>query len=204
MQGLSRDFMKALGLTDDQISAIAERHTEVTSAIKSERDDWKGKYESAKADADKVPGLEKEIADLKGGEDFKSKYEKEHADFEAYKGEISQKETAKKVETAYRKLLADKHIKADKIDFIVAHTDLSKAKLDKDGTALENAADYEKEITDSVNGWGGYIVTEEKRKTELGKTPDGSTGSGTSRARELYINHLKQQGIEIKGDAGKE
>lgn len=203
MEGLTRAFLKALGCTDDQISAITERHTEVTGSIKTERDDWKGKYESAKAEADKVPGLQKEIDDLKGGEDFKSKYEKEHADFEAYKGEISQKETAKKVEAAYRKLLADKHIKADKIDFIVAHTDLSKAKLDKDGTALENAGDYEKEITDTVNGWGGYIVTQEKRKTEIGKPPENGTGSGTSRARELAQKYVSER-YGVKQDTGKE
>ena len=203
MEGLTRAFLKALGCTDDQISAITERHTEVTGSIKTERDDWKQKYESAKADADKVPGLQQEIDNLKGGEDFKSKYEKEHADFEAYKGEISKQETAKKVETAYRKLLADKHIKADKIDFIVAHTDLSKAKLDKDGTALENAGDYEKEITDTVNGWGGYIVTEEKRKAAIGNPPENGTGSGTSRARELAQKYVAER-YGVKQDTGKE
>lgn len=201
MEGLTRAFLKALGCTDDQISAIAERHTEVTDSIKNTANDWKQKYEAAKADADKVPDLQKQVDELKGGEDWKSKYEQEHQAFENHKAQISRQEEAKKVETAYRKLLADEHIKADRHDFIVAHTDLSKAKLDKDGN-LVDAETFKKEINDSVNGWGAFKVSEKREKASVGTPPEGDVGSGASRARELYMKHLEQQGIKI--DAGKE
>ena len=189
--------------TDDIAKKLVNLHRTVVDPLLEQVQTAESETKKYKTEAEKVPGLEQKVKDLESGEDFKAKYEKEHSDFEAYKGEISKKETADKIATAYRKLLADKHIKADKIDFIVAHTDLSKAVLGKDGVSLENAGDFEKEITDTVNGWGGYIVTEEKRKTSIGNPPEGDTGAGTSRARELYINHMKQQGIEIK-DAGKE
>ena len=202
MEGLTRSFLKALGCNDDQISAITERHTEVTGAIKTERDDWKQKYDTAKATADKVPGLQQEIDTLKGGEDFKAKYEQEHADFEAYKGEISAQEQKKKVEAAYRKLLTDEHIKADRHDFIVSHTDLSKATLDKDGN-LVDAESFKTEINDSVNGGGAFKVSVEKNSHHPATPPKGDTGSGVSRARELYEKHMKQQGINID-DTGKE
>lgn len=202
MEGLTRSFLKALGCNDDQISAITERHTEVTGAIKTERDDWKQKYDTAKATADKVPGLQQEIDTLKGGEDFKAKYEKEHADFEAYKGEISAQEQKKKVETAYRKLLADEHIKTDRHDFIVAHTDLSKATLDKDGNLVE-AESFKKEINDSVNGWGAFKVAVEKESHHPATPPkDGSTGTGVSRAKEL-AQRYQQERYGVK-DTGKE
>lgn len=199
----SREFLKALGLTDDQMSAIVERHTEVTDALKAQRDEAKEALAAAQKEAAKVPEMQKEIDSLKGGEDWKSKYEKEHGDFENFKAEQTKKEEAKKVEAAYRKLLADEQIKADRHDFIVSHTNLSEAKLDKDGN-LENAEALKKEINDSVNGWGAFKVTVKEKKQTVPTPPkDGSTGTGTSRAREIYVNHMKQQGIKVE-DAGKE
>ena len=43
MEGLTRAFLKALGCNDDQISAITERHTEVTDSIKGKVTEWKEK-----------------------------------------------------------------------------------------------------------------------------------------------------------------
>ena len=42
-----------------------------------------------------------------------------------------------------------------------------------------------------------------QKKQQVGNPPSGNNGSGESRARELYLNHLKQQGIKVE-DAGKE
>lgn len=43
---LTRNFLKTMGLTDEQISAIIENHTDTVEALKKERDDWKGKAET--------------------------------------------------------------------------------------------------------------------------------------------------------------
>ena len=40
---LTRNFLKSMGLTDEQVNAIIENHTETVDALKKERDDWKGK-----------------------------------------------------------------------------------------------------------------------------------------------------------------
>lgn len=40
---LTRNSLKAMGLTDEQVNAIIEGHTETVDALKKERDDWKGK-----------------------------------------------------------------------------------------------------------------------------------------------------------------
>ena len=199
----SRDFLKALGLTDEQQSAIVERHTEVTDALKAQRDKAREELETAKKEAEKVPEMQKEIDSLKGGEDWKSKYEKEHGDFETYKADITKKEEAKKVEAAFRKMLADENIKADRHDFIVSHTNLSEAKLDKDGN-LTNADSLKKEINDSVNGWGAFKVTTHERKQTVATPPkDGSTGTGMSRAKELAQKYNAER-YGVKPDTGKE
>lgn len=198
----SRDFLKALNLTDEQVSAIIQEHTSVTDALKAQRDKVKEDLAESKKEAAKVADLQKELDDLKGGEDFKKKYEDEHKAFEDFKADLSKKEQAEKVKAAYRKLLADEQIKADRVDFVINHTDLSKLALDKDGN-LENAEDLKKMINDTKDGWGVFKVKTENRKQTVETPPEGGTGTGTSRAKEL-AQKFQQERYGIKPDAGKE
>lgn len=202
MTSLSREFLKALGVADEAITAICERHTEITSDLKAQRDKMKQELDDAKAEAAKVPELQKEIEGLKGGEDWKAKYEQSVKDHDEYVKGIEAKETAEKVKTAYRKLLADEQIKADRIDFVVNHSDLSKMTLDKDGN-LEGVDELKKTINDSKDGWGMFKVQTKERKPTLATPPEGGTGTGASRARDIYVKHMKQQGVKIE-DTGKE
>ena len=76
---MTRSFLKGMGITDEQISAIIEAHTESTDALKAQRDEYK-------AQAEKLPSVQAELDKLKkDGGDWQSKYDKEHKDFEAYK-----------------------------------------------------------------------------------------------------------------------
>lgn len=198
----SRDFLKALNLTDEQVSAIIQEHTSVTDALKAQRDKAKEDLAESKKEAAKAADLQKELDDLKGGEDFKKKYEDEHKAFEDFKADLSKKEQAEKVKAAYRKLLADEQIKADRVEFVINHTDLSKLTLDKDGN-LENAEDLKKTINDTKDGWGVFKVKTENRKQTVETPPEGGTGTGTSRAKEL-AQKFQQERYGIKPDAGKE
>jgi hypothetical protein len=198
----SRDFLKALNLTDEQVSAVIQEHTSVTDALKAQRDQAKQELETAKKEAAKVSELQKEIDGYKNGEDYKAKYEKAVKDHEDYVKGVEAKESAEKVKTAYRKLLADEQIKADRIDFVLNHTDLSTVKLDKDGN-LTDVETLKKTINDSKDGWGVFKVTTKERKQTVANPPEGDVGSGAGRAREIYMNHLKQQGVKVE-DTGKE
>ena len=40
---LTRNFLKAMGLTDEQVNSIIESHADTVDALKKERDEWKGK-----------------------------------------------------------------------------------------------------------------------------------------------------------------
>ena len=50
---LTRAFLKGMNLTDEQISAVIEEHTNVTDALKADRDKYK-------EEAEKLPTVQKE------------------------------------------------------------------------------------------------------------------------------------------------
>ena len=198
----SRDFLKALNLTDEQVSAIIQEHTSVTDALKAQRDKAKEDLANANKEVARIPDLQKEIDALKGGEDYKAKYEQAVKAHDDYVKGIEAKETAEKVKSAYRKLLADEQIKADRIDFVVNHTDLTNVKLDKDGN-LADAESLKKTINDSTDGWGMFKVSTEVRKPNVPTPPGSGTGTGMSRAKELAQKY-QQERYGVKPDTGKE
>ena len=65
-----------------------------------------------KADAEKLPGVQKELDDLKAAGDggYKVKYEKEHSDFEAFQSNITAKEAKAAKEKAVRAFFESKNI----------------------------------------------------------------------------------------------
>ena len=83
----TRKMLKAMGIEDEKIEQIMDAHVEVTEALKADRDRYK-------ADAEKLPNVQKELDDLKAdGGDWKSKYETERKAFADFKSEQTAKET---------------------------------------------------------------------------------------------------------------
>lgn len=194
----TRNFLKTMSLTDEQVQAIMEEHTNVTEALKAQRDKFENDAKTYKAEADKLPELQKQLQDAQS-EDYRTKYEKEHQDYENYKTQIAKEAETAKTKAAYRKLLADEKINEKRIDSIMKLTDFSEMKLDKDGK-LENLDALKKNIGDE---WGEFKVTTRERKQTVTPTPDGNNGDGGGRARELYQKHLEQR-YGVKKDTGKE
>ena len=170
----SRAFLKSCGLTDEQISSVIEEHTSVVDALKKERDAYK-------TDADKLPDLQRELQTLKGGEDFKAKYEKEHQDFETYKAEQAKNEQLEKVKAAYRKLLVDEKINEKRLDGIIRLTDFEKIKLDKDG----NLADMKTLKENIGKEWGEYRVSTHEKDHKPETPPEKDNGDTNTGIREM-------------------
>lgn len=146
---LTRKFLKGLGLNEDQIDAVVEEHTNTTNGIIADRDKYK-------ADAEKLPEVQKQLDNLqKGDNDWKTKYEKEHNDFEAFKKDVNGKEEAAKVREAYQKLLEGAGVANKHFGSILRVTDFSSMKLDKDGN-LEGA---DKLTEDIKSEWSDFIST---------------------------------------------
>lgn len=167
---LTRSFLRGMNLTDEQVSAIIEAHTETTDALKEQRDNYK-------ADAEALKEAQKELSDLKAkadaGDDdeWQEKYEREHAAFEKYKTDQAvAKEKADK-ENAYRKLLKEVGISENRIDSIIKITDLKDVKI-KDG-ALEDTDEIKKSVKEE---WKDFIITEKKEGAGT-DNPPGTDGS---------------------------
>ena len=151
-----------MGLTEAQISAIMDEHTAVTDRMKKEIDQYK-------ADADKLPSVQKELDALKGGEDYKAKYDKEHQDFETYKAQVARDADAAKVRSEFRKLLTEEKISEKRLDAICKVTDFSAMKLDKDGS-LHDADKLRESIK---KDWGEFITETRERGVDVETPPGG-------------------------------
>lgn len=163
---LTRKALKAMGLTEEQVDSIIEAHTETVDALKSQ-------VNAYKADAEKLPGVEKELNDLKkgDGEDWKGKYEAEKAAHDKTRNEHAAKETAAKIKAAYRAVLKEAGIADKYADTVLKATDLSGMKLDKDGK-LDGA----EELTKSAKAeWADFVVTTTQTGASV-PTPPGNAG----------------------------
>ncbi len=189
--GLSRAFLKGMGLEDEKVTAIIEEHMSVVNAVKEERDNYK-------KDADKLPSVQKELDDLKkSGGDWEKKFNDEHNAFDAYKKDIEAKAALESVKTAYKKLLTDAKVGEKHIDSILRVTDFSSMKLDKDGK-LESSD----KLTESIKSdWSGFITTKQEKGGQVDNPPGGgdNENKNTGRAKELAKQyHENLYGAETK------
>lgn len=160
---LTRPMLKGMGLTEEQVNAIIEAHTESIEALKAQRDKYK-------EDAEKLPNVEDELKHLKEtGGDWQSKYETEHSDFEQYKKQIVEQEDARKVKSAYEKLLVNNNVGNKYIDSILGVTDYKSMSLDENGTLKDES----KIIEDIKSKWAGFITSSHDEGADVETPPAG-------------------------------
>lgn len=179
---LSRTFLKGLGLTEEQISSIIEAHTETVDGLKAQV----ARYKEA---AEKLPGVQKDLDDLKAnnGDDYKAKYEKEKDDFAAYKAKVEKADTNRVKEGLFRKVAKDAGLSDKGIEKAVKYADWDKIELDekdeiKDANGLRNALRDE---------WPEHIVTKVENDNPTPTPPAGGnndSGNG-NRAAQLWAQH---------------
>ena len=166
---LTRKLLKGMGLTDEQVDTIIEAHTDTVDGLKADV----SKY---KADAEKLPGVQKELDDLKAAGDggYKEKYEKEHSAFEAFKSDITAKQTKAAKEKAVRAYFESKNITGANLDLAMRGCGEEMAALEMDGDKIKDT-----ESLDALIG-GTYksLVSTTQIKGANPATPPGSTGSG--------------------------
>lgn len=179
MATLSRKFLDSIGIENDKADLIIERHNEVLTEIKEERDKFK-------ADAEALPDIQKQLNEYKEAEKnaekdpYKVKYEALKEDFEEYKNGIAAKETAVKREAAYVKLLKSAGVSEKRIPAILKVTELDKIELDDEGNAKE--AD---KLTEAIKTeWGDFITTTQVKGAKVA-TPPANNGKTTKTREEI-------------------
>ena len=171
----TRKMLKAMGIDDEKIDEIIEAHTEVTDSLKEQ-------VKQYKADAEKLPTVEKELNDLKakGDDGYKEKYEAEKKAHNDLKTEIANKESLKAKEKAYRELAKGVEGLSDTgIEKAVKYADYNKIELDKDGKIV----DPDKHTEFIKSEWGGYKT---QTTTQFNRTenPPANGGGKSSKTRE--------------------
>ena len=183
---LKRSFLKSMGLTDEQISAIIEAHTETVDGLKADIEKYKG-------DAEKLPGVQKELDDLKSAGDggYKEKYEKEKKAFEDFKAAQTAKETRQAKETAYREFLKSVGVSEKRIPSILKVTNLDE--MEMDGEKFKD----EDKMAESVKAeWADFIETSNTNGANTQNPPANNNNGGEDPSKmtmEQYIAYRNKQ-----------
>lgn len=180
-------MLKELGLTEEQITAVIEGHSETVNALTEERNTYK-------AEADKVKGLEAQLEAAKeNAEDgYKQKYEDLKKEYREYKDTQKKAATAAQKRDAYKALLTEAGVSEKRLDKILKITDLSGIELDEDGK-IKDSDKHKKDITEE---WADFIVTEGKEGAET-STPPGNAGKYKTKDEIMSIKDAgeRQQAI---------
>ena len=154
----------------EKAQQIMTGHITITNGLMDERDTLKTQAEEQ---GNKAADLQKQLDGIKGGEDFKKKYEDEHQAFEDYKAQIALDAETAKVTAAYRKLLVDEGYSEKWRERIMKGADLSGVKLDENGN-LTNLEELKKAIADE---WGDVKTTVHEKGAEVDNPPKHDTNA---------------------------
>lgn len=185
---LTRKLLKSMGIEDEKIDQIIEAHSDTVDALKQERDGYK-------ADAEKLPGVQKQLDDLKkeqeekdGKNPWKVKYDTLKEEYDGYKSGVVEKETKNAKEKALRSLLKSIGVSEKRIDAVIRVTDLDSAKLDKDGK-FEGEDELTKKLKDE---WSDFITTE-GTKTSPPENPPKNNGGKMTKEQILDIKDATER-----------
>ena len=177
--------------TDDIASKLISLHRTVVDPLKDSLDDAKRDATKYKTEAEKLPGIQKELDELKKGEDWKAKYDQEKKAHDDYRAQVTRDAETAKVKAAYKRLLTEEKISEKTMESILNATDYSKMKLKEDGT-LDGIEDLKKDIDTK---WGGFRVAQRQRGEKVDNPPAGAPSGGDSTVRERMAEmHARRYG----------
>lgn len=166
----TRKFLSALGIEADKVEEIITAHTEVTDALKEERDKYK-------ADAEKLPDIEKRLAEaekkVEGNDPYKEKYEALQKEYDDYKAEVTNKETTAKKESAFRGILKEIGIPEKRVDSVIKVSDINGIELTENG--IKDAETLKAKLKEE---WSDFIATKSTEGAPSANPPS-NTGKTT-------------------------
>ena len=132
---LTRKLLKGMGLTDEQVDTIIEAHTDTVDGLKEQ-------VKTYKADAEKLPNVQKELDELKaagdGGWEEKAKdFEKKYNDLVA---ENKNKEAKAAKESAAKAFFESKGITGNSLEIAMRGSSAEIAALDLEGEKIKDSS----------------------------------------------------------------
>lgn len=176
---LTKKFLKALGLNDDQIEQIFDGHEDSINAQKEKITALQAELDTAKAENKRLATVEKDlvranlrIEDLENADETLKKVRKE---FDDYKADISAKNVSANKRAAYKKLLTAAGIPEKRHEAILKLKGFEGIELDDDGN-VKNADELTKSIGTE---WSDFVVTEKKTGADTPNPPSNTGGKVT-------------------------
>ena len=186
---LTRKLLKGMGLNDEQVDTIIEAHTDTVDGLKADI----SKY---KADAEKLPGVQKELDNLKAASDggYKEKYEKEHSAFEAFKTDITAKESKAAKEKAVRAYFESKNITGANLDLAMRGCGEEMAALE-----LENGKIKDTKSLDALmdGTYKGLVSTTHTKGADPANPPANAGGGAMTKDQIMQIKDRAERRAAI-------
>lgn len=189
---LTRKLLKGMGLTDEQVDTIIEAHTDTTDGLKADINRYK-------AEAEKLPGVQRELDDLKakGDDGWKDKYDTVKKDFDTYKTEQTAKETRAAKEKAVRAYFEGKNISGANLNLAMRSCGAEIDALELDGDKIKDAATLDALIAGDLAG----LVTKTTTTGAQTSTPPANTATKTytrDEIRKMTPDQINQNYDAIK------
>ena len=173
-----REILSAAGVTSENmgeaVDKIIDGHVTSVNALREDV----AKY---KADAEKLPTVQKELDDMKANtnDSWKEKYDNLKGEFDKYKNDVQEKETHNKKVEAYKAILKDANLSEKGIEKAIKYAEWDKIELDAEGK-LKGANDHIKAVREE---WAEYVTTTTTTGAKT-STPPANNGTGTGKTKE--------------------
>lgn len=173
---LTRKFLSALGIEADKIDEIIGAHTDTIEGLKDE-------LAKVKADAAKLPEVQKELDDLKAKPDdgWKDKYDAARKELADYKDSVAKEKALAAKKAAYQELCKDAGLSENGIAKAVKYADFDSVELD-DAGKIKDGKSLIKSIREE---WPEHIVKDSTSGARTA-TPPGGGSAGLKSREEIY------------------
>lgn len=182
---LTRAFLKGMQLTEEQVGAIIEAHSETVEALKTKNSQLQTELAEAKESVKQ--GTE--------NSEYKTKYEKEHSEFEKYKAEQEKSKVVSEKKNLYRALLREAGIKEKAIEQILALTNVDDLQV-VDG----KLQDSDKISADIKSNWSEFVTTTSTKGATVETPPTNNGGKTMTRDEIMAITDRAERREAIKNN----
>lgn len=175
-----REILSAAGITSEHMSEAVDKIIDGhLTSVNALREDV-AKY---KADAEKLPTVQKELDDMKANSNdgWKEKHDKLKDEFDTYKKDVEAKETHNKKVEAYKAILKDANLSEKGIEKAIKYAEWDKIELEADGK-VKGASDHIKAVKEE---WAEYVTTTTTTGAKT-STPPANTGGAKLTKADIY------------------